>query len=76
MDGRDRSDRVVDFGAVLDEQLDELHMAVVARLVNGQPVEVVAFVDRMALVNELLGHLEVAFDASNVQLRLASQVAL
>ena len=76
MDGRDRSDRVVDFGAVFDEQLDELHMAVVARLVNGQPVEVVAFVDRMALVNELLGHLEVAFDASNVQLRLASQVAL
>ena len=76
MDGRDRSDRVVDFGAVLDEQLDELHMAVVARLVNGQPVEVVALVDRMALVDELLGHLEVAFDASNVQLRLASQVAL
>ena len=76
MDGRDRSDRVVDFGAVFDEQLDELHMAVVARLVNGQPVEVVALVDRMALVDELLGHLEVAFDASNVQLRLASQVAL
>ena len=76
MDGRDRSDRVVDFGAVLDEQLDELHMAVVARLVNGQPVEVVALVDRVALVDELLGHLEVAFDASNVQLRLASQVAL
>ena len=71
---RHGTERVVDLGAVLDEGAHDGRVAVVAGLVDGQPVHVVALVGRVALGQQLLHRAQVALDAGHVQRRLAAQV--
>ena len=59
---------------MLDEGAHDGRVAVVAGLVDGQPVHVVALVGRVALGQQLLHRAQVALDAGHVQRRLAAQV--